>query len=137
MSPGAAPSELPPTGPRGLGPRAESGVVGAGTGTIIVAIASNLPNHFPHRSWLILLAPSISVGVSALWAWFRRRMADYLKEREINALFEQAEHRLKAIIDSPGESLQAKAQTQADLNEPHRLRTQLDLDRIRALMPKE
>lgn len=58
-------------------------------------------------------------------------------ERELNDLFDRAEHSLLRIINGAHSSEDAKANARADLESLDQRRAQLDLDRINALILKQ
>jgi hypothetical protein len=53
---------------------------GVSAGTLLAALANNLSDANQLKSWLVILAPAVGVGLSTLliWlqAWNRRRIAE-------------------------------------------------------------
>ena len=102
-----------------------------------MVIANNLPVDFPHRSWIVLLAPWVSVTLAAGWTRLRRAMSNRRKEKELNDLFARAEQSLLRIINGPHSSEEARVRARSDLESLHLQRARLDLDRFNALILKQ
>lgn len=126
-----------PAGPSSTSDAVSAGAIGAGGGTILVVIANNLPSDFPHRFWIVLLAPWVSVSLAAGWARVRQAMSYRRKDRELKDLFARAEQSLLRIINGAHTSETAKAQARADLESLLQRRAQLDQDRFNALILKQ
>ena len=54
--------------------RIEAGVTGAGVGTFLIYIANNLPDSNVYKSWLVLIAPSASIVIIAIYIWFKSNL---------------------------------------------------------------
>lgn len=55
-------------------------IAGAGGGMLIASLARNLPEDNPLKSWLIILAPAIALGIKFIWA----KIAAYYEQKDID-----------------------------------------------------
>jgi hypothetical protein len=122
-----------------MGPRAEklkgsSGLAGAGGGTLLVVFAKTLPK--PWSELLVLVAPSVSVGISALFWWSKQYFEHRLKERELQLLVEQARKTLETALANPNTSPEHKAEMRQALEKLEKLLVQGAISRIDALRTK-
>jgi hypothetical protein len=53
-----------------------AGAAGGGIGTVLAAIANNLPIDSPWKSTLSLSAPLVSIGISGLWLFIKAVYVD-------------------------------------------------------------
>ena len=60
----------------------QAGVAGAGTGTLLVSLAKNLPDANPYKSWLIIIAPTVTILIT----WIAKSIERYLKKRNVRKL---------------------------------------------------
>ncbi|TWW01315.1 hypothetical protein [Chitinophaga pinensis] len=83
-------------------------IAGAGGGTLLVLLASNLPDTYPLKSWLVIIAPSISIVLSVFWKFISRKSNAYFKvkkvERSKKLLQKKIETALQNGIISPEEA---------------------------------
>jgi hypothetical protein len=93
-----------------------AGLAGAGGGTLVAVIASQLPDDNAAKSLLIYLAPSISILLTLLWGWVRVKILNYINDREFERLIDVAIDKLDTRIADPNiseeyrESLKRKRQ---------------------------
>lgn len=76
-------------------------VAGAGGGTLLLLLAKNLPNTSEYKSWLIILAPTLAVCLSAFWRWISKNIDDYLKERKVERLKSQLRSDIEKALKNP------------------------------------
>ena len=57
---------IPPNSNSGIGSAA---VGGAGTGTLLVVLAQNLPPENAWKSWLVIIAPAVSALMTSFWVF--------------------------------------------------------------------
>ena len=79
----------------------EAGIAGAGGGTLLLLLANNLPDNNPYKSWLIIIAPSLTVGLTIFWKWFSERFDKYLKKRKINELKSRLRTDIENALQNP------------------------------------
>jgi hypothetical protein len=65
------------------------GVAGAGCGTLMVMIASGLPQQSIYRTLLTYLAPSISIVLSFFGKWVANQYVVYNRNRKLNFVLKQ------------------------------------------------
>jgi hypothetical protein len=76
-------------------------VAGAGGGTLLLLLAQNLPETNEYRSWLIIVAPSITVAIVAIWKWATKKIDNYWKFRKIESLKEKLRKDIDKAIKNP------------------------------------
>jgi hypothetical protein len=62
-----------------------AGAAGASSGTLLLLVLNDLPDSVPIKTFLVLLAPTISVVVHFLWKWASAEVKRRSLEREIKA----------------------------------------------------
>ncbi|SRR5712692_3310204 len=110
-----------------------SAAAGAGTGTLLVLFANNLPDSHPWKKWLVLLAPSASISIGALYSLARRTLYNYLNHRELEALARQAKKTLLEALQNPSTSEEHRVQLRYELEQLEVLLVRADVERIKAL----
>ena len=87
-------------------------IAGAGGGTLLVLLASNLPDTYPLKSWLVIIAPSVSIVLSLFWKFISRKSNAYFKvkkvERSKKLLQKKIDAALQNGIISPEEATMLK-----------------------------
>ncbi|WP_448701828.1 hypothetical protein ACFGVR_06200 [Mucilaginibacter sp. AW1-3] len=79
----------------------QAGVAGAGGGTLILLLAKNLPDTNEYKSWLLIIAPSVAVGLSAFWKWLSNYIDNYLKRRKAEQLKDKLREESERALTSP------------------------------------
>ena len=111
-----------------------AGAVGAGGGgTLLVLIAQNLPDDFPPKPWLLLLAPWVSVAIGGLLLWIRQEVDRWRRERAFEAAVRQVRALLDAAIANPHTSETHKAEIRRQLEELELSLVQAGMEYIRRL----
>lgn len=90
------------------GLNATAGLSGAGSGTLLLALARNLSDQHWYKSWAVLIAPSVSVTITAGLTWCNHRREERLKREEIRARLDEAMQAAQDVIDDPHASEQEK-----------------------------
>lgn len=101
--------------------QANASWAGAGGGTLVAVVANQLPDQNIAKPTLLYLSPSISILVTAFWVWLQVKVANYVRDKEVEQLIQGAKAELEESIANP------------HISEEHRsyLRKQLeDLDSI-------
>ena len=93
----------------------QAGVAGAGGGTLLVLLANNLPDSNIYKSWLIITAPTVAVGLSAFWKWIIKRVDKYLKKRKAEELKLRLRTDIEKALKNPNISKEEKATMQKKL----------------------
>lgn len=87
-------------------------IAGAGGGTLLVLLANNLPDTYPFKSWLVIIAPSVSIVLSVFWKFISRKSNAYFKvkkvERSKKLLLQKIENALQNGIISEEEAIMLK-----------------------------
>jgi len=78
-----------------------AGLAGAGSGTLVALIANQLPDSNVIKPILHLSAPSISILVVGLWVWLKVKIANYVRDREVDILIKKAKNTLEKEIANP------------------------------------
>jgi hypothetical protein len=83
-------------------------IAGAGGGTLLVLLANNLPDTYPLKSWLVIIAPSVTIVLSLFWKYISRKSNAYFKvkkvERSKKLLLQKIENALQNGIISEKEA---------------------------------
>jgi hypothetical protein len=111
-----------------------AGPVGAGGGTLLVLLANNLPTSSPGRSWLVLIAPSASVGLSAVFVFLRRYIGARMKDKHLKTLIQRARETLEVALRNPATSEEHRKALKSEQERLERLLVESDLSRIEALI---
>lgn len=102
--------------------RVSADVAGAGGGTLFVMLASTLPDHGFGKEWLMLLAPSLTVILGAVWLWLQVRVANHFSDRGFDATIRQARTAFSEILGNP------------DTSDEHRARIRREIERVELLV---
>jgi len=113
--------------------RGTAGVAGAGSGTLLVLLANNLPATSPWKSWLVIAAPSASIFAALVWNKLSTAFDLYLRKREFNDLIAHAETTLDHALRNETTSAEHKHQLKTELEQLQLLQVQTDLERLKHL----
>ncbi|WP_343668373.1 hypothetical protein [Chitinophaga sp.] len=58
-------------------------IAGASSGTLLVLLANNLPDNYPLKSWLVIIAPTVSIAFSLIWKFLIREKNAYYKRKRV------------------------------------------------------
>jgi len=87
-------------------------IAGASSGTLLVLLASNLPDNYPLKSWLVIIAPSVSIAFSLIWKFLIREKNAYYKRKRVvkfkKLLLKKIEAALSDGLISPEEAAALK-----------------------------
>jgi len=73
---------------------------GASGGTLLILLAQNLPESSELRSWLMIIAPSVSLLLSSIWQWAKRKIEYYFTKTEFNSAVEEAKKTLTEALNN-------------------------------------
>lgn len=76
-------------------------VGGGGLGTLIVMVAQSLPDSSPWKSWLVTLAPAVSVVVTSFWVWISAEIRKSNREKEVKKALAEMRQYLRQQINDP------------------------------------
>lgn len=113
--------------------KAGAGAAGAGSGTLLVLLANNLPDKSPWKSWLVLLAPSLSIGISVLYVWIRKAVDEYLEARKIERFVREAKATLQEALNNPNTSEAHRRKLRGQLEELELLHVKARIQRVRVV----
>jgi hypothetical protein len=68
---------------------------------LVAVLASCLADESLLKPWLLIAAPSIAIFLSGLWQWASRRLSNWLRDREMNAVVSAARAAIKAALNDP------------------------------------
>jgi hypothetical protein len=105
---------------------------GAGTGTLMVVLAQNLPES-TLKSWLVLAAPTASTALSWIWTWVRELVEIRVREREKRQLFSTVRKTIVDALEDPLLSHEHKVSLRRQLEELEMLRVSGLYKRIKLL----
>jgi hypothetical protein len=72
-----------------------SNIAGACSGTLLVMLAQNLDEGLRYKSWLVLLAPSLSVFLAVIWKAVVKYYNKYTRNKELREVTTS----MRGIID--------------------------------------
>lgn len=113
--------------------RLTAGAAGAGSGTLLVLLANNLPNTSPWKPWLVIAAPSASVFASLVWSKATIALETLLRKREFNALVTHAQATLDQALKSDTTSPEHRQKLKGELEQLQLLLVQSDVEKIKTL----
>ena len=94
--------------------KVSAGAAGVGGGTLLAVIATSLPNENRLKPFLIWAAPSVSVFLGGLWLTLQVRIANRLRDRELNqridSTMKMLEDKLKKADLEPSRRVEIKKQ---------------------------
>lgn len=105
---------------------------GAGTGTLLVVLAQNLPES-TLKSWLVLAAPTASTVLSWIWTWMRELVEIRVRDREKQQLFSTVRKTIVDALEDPLLSHEHKVSLRRQLEELEMLRVSELYKRIKLL----
>ena len=111
-----------------------AGAAGAGGGTLLVLLANNLPEASHLKSWLLILAPTVTVALTALWLLLKKKLIDYFDRKEFHTTILRAKETLQEALQNPNTSVPHKEQLCKDLEQLERLAVDSQLQRVRTLV---
>jgi len=120
-----------PNGGLGKAPHA-----GAGAGTIFLAIIESLPDDFPGKRWLALLAPSISIGAGGAWLWASRAIDRRKRRNDTDIALLDAEMTLRQRMYDDTLSSEDRAEAKAELEALRHLELEAKIERAKSLVTK-
>jgi len=109
---------------------------GAGAGTIFLAIIDSLPDDFPGKRWLALLAPSLSIGSGAAWLWATRALERRKLNNDADDALLDAEMTLRQRMYDDTLSPEERAEAKRELHELRRLDVRAKIERAQSLLTK-
>lgn len=115
------------------GTRAGAGAAGAGSGTLLVLLANNLSDNHPWKSWLVLLAPSLSITVTVAYGWARKAIDEYFEVRRTQRFIREAKGTLKEALDNPNTSDAHRAKLRAEFEELELHLVKTSIERVRII----
>jgi hypothetical protein len=117
----------------------EGGSLGAGGGTLLALIANAMPEGVA-KTTAVLLAPTFSLGLTALWMFIRAEIAQNLQKRnerreaeDKSRLFQEAEATLRSTLEAPEISEEYKKELAAEIERLHRIRVSGLMDRVTSI----
>jgi hypothetical protein len=110
-----------------------AGAAGAGSGTLLVLLANNLPVDSPWKSWLVIFAPSVSIAISVLYGWIKASLDRRAARKELAQVVDRAKLTLQKALENPATSQEHRRQLQKELEGLELILVKADLDKIRVL----
>ncbi|HEY1166358.1 MAG TPA: hypothetical protein VGE90_14360 [Chitinophaga sp.] len=91
-----------------------SNLAGAGGGTLLLMLAKNIPDPSEIKSWLIILAPSVSVFLAWLWRLAGKKYDKFQKVREAKKLADLLYKDIDVALMDPSISEEEKEKLRRD-----------------------
>lgn len=90
-----------------------AGVAGASSGTLLLLLAQNLPDSLTIKSWLIIVAPSLSV----ILTWGIKKIERYFKNKLVESLIKKVKVKIEDKLKNPHLSEEDKTRLKKQLVE--------------------
>ena len=108
-------SKLPQKkGDSGIGVAA---VGGGGVGTLLVGVSHLFPETSSWRTFLVTIAPAVSVALSAFWIWATVEMQRYRKEKTVKDTISELRQHLVDQINNSNTTPELKKQFEQQLSQ--------------------
>lgn len=75
-------------------------IAGASGGTLLVLLANNLSESYPLKSWLVIIAPSVSIVLSLFWKYISRKTNAYFKGKKVEKSKVLLQKKIQAALDN-------------------------------------
>jgi hypothetical protein len=75
-------------------------IAGASGGTLLVLLANNLSESYPLKSWLVIIAPSVSIVLSLFWKYLSRKTNAYFKGKKVEKSKILLQRKIQAALDN-------------------------------------
>jgi len=75
-------------------------IAGASGGTLLVLLANNLSESYPLKSWLVIIAPSVSIVLSLFWKYLSRKTNAYFKGKKVEKSKVLLQKKIQAALDN-------------------------------------
>lgn len=87
-------------------------IAGASGGTLLVLLANNLSESYPLKSWLVIIAPSVSIVLSLFWKFISKKTNTYFKGKKVEKSKILLQKKIQAALNngliSPEEAIVLK-----------------------------
>ena len=85
-----------------------SNIAGVGGGTLLLMLAKNIPEPSSVKSWLIIIAPTVSVCLASLWRLLAKACDKYLQRRKVKKLTQLLDSNIEVALTDPNISDEEK-----------------------------
>lgn len=75
-------------------------IAGASGGTLLVLLANNLPESYPLKSWLVIIAPSVSIVLSLFWKFLSKKTNTYFKGKKVEKSKTLLQKKIQAALNN-------------------------------------
>jgi len=106
-----------------------SNIAGVGGGTLLLMLAKNIPEPSSVKSWLIIIAPTVSVCLASLWRLLAKACDKYLQRRKVKKLTQLLDSNIEVALTDPNISDEEKEKLKKE-------RKEIQLDKITNLAKK-
>ncbi|GAA3942546.1 hypothetical protein GO495_08280 [Chitinophaga oryziterrae] len=75
-------------------------IAGASGGTLLVLLANNLSESYPLKSWLVIIAPSVSIVLSLFWKFISKKTNTYFKGKKVEKSKTLLQKKIQAALNN-------------------------------------
>jgi hypothetical protein len=75
-------------------------IAGASGGTLLVLLANNLSESYPLKSWLVIIAPSVSIVLSLFWKFLSKKTNTYFKGKKVEKSKTLLQKKIQAALNN-------------------------------------
>jgi hypothetical protein len=79
---------------------ASASIAGASGGTLLVLLANNLSESYPLKSWLVIIAPSVSIVLSLFWKYLSKQTNAYFTRKKVEKSKVLLQRKIQAALDN-------------------------------------
>ena len=116
--------------------KVSAGAAGIGGGTLLVLFANQLPEADPLKQWLLLVAPTVSITLTAIWLWLKVEIANFVQDKKVKSLANAAKIALQEALENPLTSDLHKEKIRIHLEEVESLLAARHLSKLKNLRVK-
>lgn len=113
--------------------KTNAGAAGIGGGTLLLVFANTLPENSKIKPWLIWIAPSVSVSLSAIWIWLQVSVANYVRDREVRTILNKAKADLVKALNNSNTSAEHRARIMNKLENLELVEVDRHMQKIKSL----
>ena len=88
----------------------QDNIAGAGGGMLIASLANNLPEGNQLKSWLLILAPLLTIIIKSSWDFIWAEIVTYFKKLRASRLRNKAVKNIEKLLKNPSISNEKKTE---------------------------
>lgn len=110
-----------------------AGFTGAGSGTVLVLLANNLPETSALKSWLVILAPSVSILMGSIYHWVKSKVSEHFAQKDFTAAIESARETLNRALNNSTTTEAHKEVLREQLEKLEKIEADVKMNKVKIL----